>query len=450
MTGEERERTALVVDPDPETRAVVEDVLRPERYEVLAKADGHRVTALVGEHEVDLLVAEIEVVGEGELKALRALDNPPEILMVGERAKASEVAEAIKRGADHFIGKPIDREALLEIARRAAAKRRITEENRALRQLASRRADAANIVSESPAMRTVLDRVGRVAKANASVLIIGGTGVGKGLVARAIHGLSRRSDEPFLPINCGALQEQLLESELFGHAKGAFTGASEAKLGLFEVASGGTLFLDEIGEMSGAMQTRLLQVLDTGLLRQVGGTKLKRIDTRIIAATNKNLEKEVRAGRFREDLFFRLNVVCIEVPPLRERKEDIPGLVDLFRKKFAPADGEPKRVARRTLQLLMEYHWPGNVRELSNFVESMSILAPGPVILPEDLPPSLQPISYFESRAIEVPLPLSEMERLHILRALDYMDGKKAPTARLLGIDVKTLSNKLKAYKLES
>jgi len=287
-----------------------------------------------------------------------------------------------------------------------------------------------------------------VAASNAPVLISGETGTGKGLIARAIHQSSPRAEHPFLVINCSAFQDQLLESELFGHEKGAFTGAVSAKAGLFEVADGGTLFLDEVAEMSPAMQAKLLQVLDTGELRRVGGTRLWQVDTRIFAATNRDLEKEVRGGHFREDLFFRLNVVSLLVPPLRERREDIPRLVEHFLVRYQ-LPGQPKlTIAPAALALLVGYAWPGNVRELANTVERLVLLAPGPVITPEDLPANIRPSAEPPPRQEDTPLPLTEVERLSIMRALKYTQGKKAPAARLLGIDVKTLTHKIRIYNI--
>jgi transcriptional regulator with PAS, ATPase and Fis domain len=240
----------------------------------------------------------------------------------------------------------------------------------------------------------------------------------------------------------------LLESELFGHEKGAFTGAASAKAGLFEVAHRGTVFLDEVAEMSPAMQAKLLQVLDTGELRRVGGTKERRVDTRIFAATNKDLHEEVRAGRFREDLFFRLNVVSLAVPPLRDRKEDIPPLVEHFFRQFRLPGQQKKSVSPEVMRLLMQYAWPGNVRELANTIERLVLLAPGTIIVPEDLPSNIRPTLDLPSEEGDAPLPLAEVERISIIRALRYTEGKKAPAARLLRIDVKTLTHKIERYNI--
>jgi len=280
------------------------------------------------------------------------------------------------------------------------------------------------------------------------VLIRGETGTGKGLVARAIHQESHRSAQPFLVLNCSAFQEQLLESELFGHEKGAFTGAVHAKPGLFEVAEGGTLVLDEVGEMSPAMQAKLLQVLDAGDLRRVGSTRTIRVNVRILAATNKDLAQEVRAGRFRQDLHYRLNVINVSVPPLRQRKEDIPLLIEHFLHQFRLPGQQAKAVSEEASALLVDYPWPGNVRELANTIERLLILSPGPVIGPDDLPHNIREPQQALAEVDAPDLPLIEMERRHIVKVLERTQGKKAEAARLLGIHLKTLNRKLKQYRI--
>jgi two-component system response regulator AtoC len=400
----------------------------------------------------DLLLLDLALVGNTGLEAVteaRDGDTPPEVVVLTASPSPEEAVAAVKLGAFQYLGKPVDPEALRRVAERAASTSLLQRENSALKRIVSQQDTTTKPIAKSPKMAAVLERIERIASSPASVLIHGETGSGKGLVARVIHQGSDRAERPFVHVNCGALQEQLLESELFGHEKGAFTGASGTKPGLFEVAHSGTLFLDEIGELTSGMQAKLLQVLDSGELRRVGGTQLHRVDTRVLAATNKSLKQEVRDGRFRQDLYFRLNVVHLAVPALRDRREDIPGLVAEFLKRYRIMGQVPKKISRRALALLMGYHWPGNVRELANTIESVCLLSPGETILPEDLPPPLQPSVTFESRSIDIPLPLTEMERLHIVRALDYTDGKKAPAARLLRIDVKTLSNKIKSYGIE-
>lgn len=315
----------------------------------------------------------------------------------------------------------------------------------------------APIFGPSPANRELWRTVERVADSSASVLVRGETGSGKTLVARALHRASSRRDHAFVVINCSAFPEQLLESELFGHEKGAFTGATVRKPGLFEVADGGTLFLDEVAEMSPAMQAKLLQVLDGGEFRRVGGTRMIRSDARIVAATNKDLELEAEAGRFRRDLLFRLNVVTLAVPPLRQRLEDIPLLIQGFLQRFQRRDEAPKQLSPRAFEALVKYAWPGNVRELANTIEGLTLLAPGPTIRFEDLPPAFRreagaprpPQVASPGGAPGEPAPLREIERQAISRTLEYTEGKKAPAARILGIDIKTLTSKIRGYGLE-
>jgi two-component system NtrC family response regulator len=307
------------------------------------------------------------------------------------------------------------------------------------------------VIADSAAMQRVLATVERIAAARTPVVIHGETGVGKGLMAKIIHRQSTRARQLFMPLNCSALTEQLLESELFGHERGAFTGAASAKQGLFEVADGGTLFLDEFTEMSHGMQTKLLQVLDSGTMRRVGGTGLRSVDVRILAASNKDLKGEVDAGRFRSDLFFRLNVVTLRIPPLRERREDIPDLVALYLDRFQEGvpDGQRKQVSAAALELLCAHPWPGNVRQLANTIERSVLLAEGRRIGREDLfptpPPETEPIASSEAE----PPTLAEVERRHILRVLESSGGVKAQAARRLGINVKTLGRKLKVYGIQ-
>jgi DNA-binding NtrC family response regulator len=269
------------------------------------------------------------------------------------------------------------------------------------------------------------------------------------MVSRILHELSPRADQRLVAINCGAFQDQLLESELFGHERGAFTGALNPKPGLFEVADKGTLFLDEVAEMTPAMQAKLLQVLDAGELRRVGGTSTRTVDVRIIAASNKDLKHEVKEGRFREDLLFRLNVVTLTVPSLRQRKEEIPELLEGFLERFADQGLPRKTFSPEAVRLLQSHAWPGNVRELTNTIEGLLLLAPEDIIRPEDLPQSIRPSVREEAAEIEAPVPLTEIERVHIARVLRYTEGKKAPASRLLGIDVKTLNNKIRAYEID-
>jgi len=441
----------LVVDDEKPTRVLMERELPRSGCAVRTAQSGEEALEVLSRQEFDVVLLDLKMPGLGGMETLRRLRSTgttAEVVVLTGHPEVESAIAAMKLGATDYLTKPFKLSEVEAVLQRAAEKRRLQAENAALRRMVGQREDPASILGESPAMRPLLEMVGRVAASNAPVLISGETGTGKGLIARAIHQSSPRAEHPFLVINCSAFQDQLLESELFGHEKGAFTGAVSAKAGLFEVADGGTLFLDEVAEMSPAMQAKLLQVLDTGELRRVGGTRLRQVDTRIFAATNRDLEKEVRGGHFREDLFFRLNVVSLLVPPLRERREDIPRLVEHFLVRYQ-LPGQPKlTIAPAALALLVGYAWPGNVRELANTVERLVLLAPGPVITPEDLPANIRPSAEPPPRQEDTPLPLTEVERLSIMRALKYTQGKKAPAARLLGIDVKTLTHKIRIYNI--
>jgi DNA-binding NtrC family response regulator len=439
----------LVVDDEKPTRILMERELPPSGCAVTAVQNGEEALDLSARRDFDVILLDLKMPGLGGIEVLRRLRSTgvtAEVVVLTGHPEVESAIEAMKLGAYDYLTKPFKLAEVEAVLQRAAEKRRLQVENAALRRMVGQRDDAMVVLGESPAILALIEVIGRVAVSNAPVLISGETGTGKGLVARVIHRSSPRADHPFLTINCSAFQDQLLESELFGHEKGAFTGAVGAKAGLFEVADGGTLFLDEVAEMSPAMQAKLLQVLDTGELRRVGGTRFKRVDTRIFAATNTDLPQEVRGGRFREDLFFRLNVVSLTVPPLRERQEDIPRLVEHFLERFR-LPGQPKKsVSSEALQRLTGYAWPGNVRELANTIERLALLAPGPVLLPDDLPANIRPAVAMSAREGEAPLSLAEVERLSIIRALRYTEGKKAPAARILGIDVKTLTHKIRIY----
>ena len=417
-------------------------------------------------------ISDFEVPGVGRVETQRqhghggdsefVLVEPREAKPAGAKVDVRHVAAILEQDTDpeedQFLTKPLSVADLGHIRSQVAARKAAAANSGAeVRPDEPREAPWARIRSgprgilgNSIAMQRLLGVVQRVAVSSASILIQGETGTGKTLVARQIHSMSPRQEKRFVAINCSAFQDQLLESELFGHEKGSFTGASLPKTGLFEVAHGGTLFLDEVGDMTSAMQAKLLQVLDDGELRRVGGTKIRKVDARILAASNKNLEDEVKAGRFREDLYFRLNVVTLEVPPLRERTDDIPLLVEHFLERFQLPGHPRKRISSAALERLSCYSWPGNVRELANTLEGLTLLAPGDEIRADDLPAKLRPSLDTPLNEAAPPLPLSEMERLHIERTLRYTEGKKAPAARLLKIDVKTLRSKIKGYKIDA
>jgi len=438
----------LLLEGGRPSRILLERELPTGERALVALKRGEDLPSFLGDQDFEVLVQDLEGGEDDEeaVKVIRGSGQDADLVIVaatsGELGKPelgldSEGYEYLTRPLS-----PAEIQQLLEGKRSESA-------GAPPPHATSDRLVAPGILGVSRSMKDLVERARRVAEGSASVLILGETGTGKSLIARTIHESSPRRSKPFVVVNCAALTDQLLESELFGHEKGSFTGATKAKPGLFEVADGGTLFLDEVGEMSAAMQAKLLTVLDTGELRRVGGTRVRKVDTRIVAATNKDLDQEVQEDRFREDLLFRLNVVTLTVPPLRERPEDLRLLVEHFLDRFHPPGRSPLEIAPDAMRLLLQHAWPGNVREVANTVEGLVLLAPGPVIRADDLPPGIRPAIVREPEEDEPPPPMTEIERQHIQRTLRYTEGKKAPAARLLGIDVKTLNNKIKAYDIE-
>ena len=437
----------LVVDDERPTRLLMEKELPRAGYLVTSAESGEQALEHMRARDFDVVLLDLKMPGIGGMEALRRIRDSgasAEVVVLTGHPGVESAIQAMKLGAYDYLTKPFKLSELEEVLRRAAERRHLRQENIALRRMVAQREPAPLIIGQGPAMTALFETLRRISPTDANVLIQGESGTGKGVVARAIHAASPRAGGPFLVINCSGFQDQLLESELFGHEKGSFTGATSAKQGLFEVAEGGTLLLDEVGEMSAAMQSKLLQVLDTRELRRVGGTRVHRVDVRVIAATNKDLAREVGARRFREDLYYRLNVVGVILPSLRERKEDIPLLVEHFLGRFRVTGHKGKAISPETLRLLVEYPWPGNVRELANTIERLLILTPGDVIDPQDLPPNIQS----SSGPAGGPASLAEMERLHLTRVLAETGGRKMKAARLLGIDLKTLNSKIKRYNI--
>jgi len=442
----------LVVDDERPIRFLMEKELPRAGCLVTSAENGEDALERVRTQEFDVVLMDLKMPGIGGLEALRRIRESgasAEVVVLTGHPDVTTAIEAMKLGAYDYLTKPFKLAEVEIVLRRAAERRRLTQENTALRRMVAQRGQPPLVLGESRAMAAVLATVERIAASDANVLIEGESGTGKGLMAQTVHQQSRRSQGPFLAINCSGFQDQLLESELFGHEKGAFTGAVALKQGLFEVADRGTLFLDEVAEMSPAMQAKLLQVLDSREFRRVGGTRLHRVDVRIVAATNKSMQREVEAGRFREDLYYRLNVVNILVPPLRERREDIPVLAEHFLARFQASAGVRKTLSPDALQSLIEYPWPGNVRELSNIIERLVILTPGGVIGSDALPANIRSPRPGVPEAPAGPASLAQMERLHIARVLRETGGKKMQAARLLAIDLKTLNKKIRDYQIE-
>ena len=453
--AQDQERTGsirvLVVDDERPTRLLMEKEL-PRAGCVIGTAEsGEEALEKVQAQEFDVILLDLKMPGIGGMEALRRIrdsGSSAEVVVLTGHPDVATAIEAMKLGAYDYLTKPFKLAEVEVVLRRAAERQRLARENTALRRMVAQQSAPPLVLGRSPGMLAVLRTVERIAGSEANVLIEGESGTGKGLVAQAIHQQSPRARGPFLAINCSGFQDQLLESELFGHERGAFTGATGLKQGLFEVAGQGTLFLDEVAEMSPAMQAKLLQVLDSREFRRVGGTRVHRADVRIIAATNKDLAQEVEAARFREDLYYRLNVVSLAIPPLRQRKQDIPLLIEHFLKQFGTGYTR-KTLSPEALQLLTDYAWPGNVRELGNLVERLVILTPGDLIGPEDLPPAFRASQGAPLLPPRGPVSLAEMERAHVARILAETGGRKLQAARLLGIDIKTLNKKIKDYRIE-
>ena len=445
----------LVVDDEKNIREGLGEALRLDGYEVLMAADGKEAMDLLSSRgDVDLIITDLKMPrlsGADLLKEVAGrYPTLPVIILTGHGTIESAV-QAMRDGAYDFLTKPVDLDRLSLLAKRALANRELVLQNRALLEELEKKNQFSHIVGKSHAMNGVLDVVTQVAPTRASVLITGESGVGKEVIADAIHYNSPRRDRPLIKVHCAALSESLLESELFGHEKGAFTGAVGRKRGRFELAHTGTLFLDEIGEINQNVQIKLLRVLEEKRFERVGGEETLEVDVRLIAATNKDLVAMIKTGAFREDLYYRLNVVNIRIPPLRERTDDIPLLTASFLKESSRENGkditgiEPKARAA-----LYAYPWPGNVRELRNCIESAVVLCKGGVIGLEDLPPNIRVEDGEETFRLAVGISLAEAEREVIRKTLARAGGNKSRAAEVLGIGRKTLHRKLAEYGLEA
>jgi two-component system response regulator HydG len=438
-----RKKVVLVVDDKREMAEMLADGLAAHGYESIAAESSKSALDAVRKHEIDLLVTDLrmpEVDGLALLEASReAAPDRPVIVMTAYGAIDTAV-ESIRRGAYHYLSKPFKLDELLVYAERALDEGQV---RRAVRHALKPR--AGHLFGESKTLRAALDLLDRVAPTEVPVLLLGETGTGKGAFARALHAQSPRRSGPFVTVNCAALPEALLESELFGHVRGAFTGATTDKAGLFAEADGGTLLLDEIGEMPLALQSKLLHVLESGTVRPVGAGKERKVDVRLVAATHRNLRERVRGGQFREDLLYRIEVVAIEIPPLREREGDIRVLANEFLQ--AARERHPQSPARlfsaTALQRLYDHAWPGNVRELLHAVERAVVLAQQEEIAPGDLPPSLQQARSFPELLHGEVRPLDEIDRRYAAWALEQNSGQRGKTAAALDIDAKTLAKLL-------
>ncbi len=453
--------TILVADDDAVARELLAEALRKEGYTVEAYASGEETIARGRRGNVDLVLTDLRMGGGDGLAVLREFKrmSPDTVVVVLTAFGSLEGAiEAIKQGAYDYLAKPFKKEDIKLVVKRGLEHRRLLQENARFREELKSREQWSPLVGSSPAMMSVYKLVARVAMSKSTVLLQGESGTGKELIARAIHAYGPRRDKPFVPVNCGALPDTLLESEMFGYEKGAFTGAVTHKVGLFESADGGTLFLDEIGDLGKDLQVKLLRVMQDHEVRRVGATTATKVDVRIIAATNRDLEQLVKEGKFRDDLYYRLKVVPIKLPSLVERREDIPMLVHHFLQKFAAMGNHAVYgLLPETMEILMRYRWPGNVRELENVVERAVSLSHGPLLTPEDLPEAIrqgggteaESKSPLSDQTDEAYLTLEEVEKRHVMRVLKETKGNKVKAAKILGIDRRTLYRMAERFGLD-
>jgi DNA-binding NtrC family response regulator len=446
----------LVIDDDVKMLELLRKVLSKRGYVVDISSKPKEAIEKFVRDGFDIIVTDInmpEMSGLEVLKQVKTISPDTIVIMITAFATVSSAVESMKLGAYDYIIKPFNVEEFVLIIDRASEQILLKKEVELLRKEVQQRYAFGNIIGKSPQMQKVFQLIKQVANTNSNVIIYGKSGTGKELVAKAIHYNSPRRNKPFVAVNCSAIPESLLESELFGHEKGAFTGAVSSRKGLFEEANGGTIFLDEVGDMSLAMQAKLLRVIEDKEIRAVGSDKPRKIDVRIIAATHKDLEKAVKEGTFREDLFYRLNVIPIYLPELRERVEDIPLLVEYFLKKYGEEAGRPNiKISREALACMMKYSWPGNVRELENLIERLVVLSPGDEITVNDLPEHIR-VCKVETLVEELTLgeriTLEELEKRYILKVLRETGWHKSNAAKILGIDRRTLYRKIEEYKLE-
>ncbi|MGD8449482.1 MAG: sigma-54 dependent transcriptional regulator [Desulfobacterales bacterium] len=446
----------LVVDDDPGHLTALKTIIKSWGYSVYLADDGADAVESVKQRPFDLILMDVRMAHMSGIEALKKIKdyNPAiPVLIMTAYSSVDSAVEALKSGAYDYLTKPLDFEVLKLSLERALEHTDLKQENKYLKDKLSANYELKNIIGRSRPMKELIDMLAMIAPSEATVLITGESGTGKELIAKSIHHNSSRKDHPLIIVNCTALTETLLESELFGHEKGAFTGADKRREGRFMQANRGTIFLDEIGETSSAMQAKLLRVIQEREIQRVGGEETLSVDVRILAATNRNLEEDVKKGKFREDLYYRLNVVMLNIPPLRDRQDDIPLLAHHFLEKYAEKNRKPvKGFSPLAMDMLLKYEWPGNVRELENTIERAVILLPGEHITEKELPSNITE-PYSEKRNwVEQPKelaanrPLEEIEKEAILATLEAAGGNKSETARRLGINRKTLHKKLKDY----
>lgn len=438
----------LIVDDEAALTTLLQEELHElGLYEVDLAFDGVEAINLIQKTLYDVVLLDMKmprVDGTEVLKFIQENSPSSQVIILSQFADIKMAVETTKLGAYEVLGKPYDIDQIEQTIKRAIDRKKLSIDNKLLKTELTRKAGAFEIIGESKQFQQVLENARRVAESDSIVLVLGPSGTGKELIANLIHQSSPRADRPFVPVNCSSIPDTLLESELFGHEKGAFTNAYTAKPGLVEVANGGTLFLDEVGDISPIIQPKLLRFLETGDFRRVGGTNEVRADVRVISATNKSLQDEVRNGRFREDLLYRLNVITIRIPPLREHRSDIPLLVDYFLKKKCRLKN-PKRLSDKALEMMMAYEWQGNVRELEHVIEGAVIMSVGEVIEPTDLH-----LNDRQMESIPDSLTMGTIEKRHIEKVLRIYNGNRKKTAEALNISEKGLYLKIKEYGIST
>jgi len=443
----------LVVEDEEKMRELLQKILLTEGYLVQTASNGSAALSMIEEHSFDIVLTDVKMPGLGGielLKAVRGISKETYVIIMTAFGTIDSAVEAMKQGAYDYISKPFKMDEIRILMNKILDEKALRHEVNSLRREVNRRYQYSNIIGKSKGMQEIFELIERVSDGKSTVLIQGRSGTGKELVAKAIHYNGPRKDKPFMAVNCSAIPETLLESELFGHVKGAFTGAVTTKTGLFEEADGGTLFLDEIGDLSLSMQVKLLRVLQEREIKPVGGTESKKIDIRLITATHQDLAEKIRQGTFREDLYHRLNVINIIIPPLKDRPEDIPLLARHFLNLYAKENNRSgMTVSREVLEAFINYPWTGNVRELENIIERAVILCKGNEITLEDLPPHFLKESRESLEKTDLSsLSLDEVEKEHIQRVLESVGGHKMKAAEILKIDRRTLYRKLQSYNL--
>jgi two-component system, NtrC family, response regulator HydG len=444
------DRRTFVVESDPDSRDLLCKTLKDEGFSVQTAETGESALAALKRSPADLVFMAHDLpdtTGLSLLENIRTFADPPEVIFVTTYENIDSAVKAIKRGANCYITKPLTPDRLLHLTRKTMGDIRLRRENETLRRELERRYTYKDLIGKSSRMQEVFQLLESLTGTESNILIQGKSGTGKELVARAIHSESPRKDRRFVALNCGGLPETLLESELFGHVKGAFTGAVSSKPGVFQEADGGTLFLDEIANMPLPMQVKLLRTIQEGEIKLVGSNQIVRVDVRFIAATNRDLLQAVADGIFREDLYYRVNVITIALPDLAERTDDIPLLANHFLERFAKKLRKPvERIGEDVMGLLMDYSWPGNVRELENCIERAVVLVKGASITAAELPPSVRALQQKEGLRLPVGLTLDTMEREAILRTLAHCNGNRAAAAKMLGLAERTLYRKIRLY----